>query len=279
MEIRQLKYFLAVADQRSFVSAASVLYISRQAVSKAVAQLEEELDVELFMRESGGAFLTPAGVLFYDRARSCVMEMEQLRQEMQAYGDRYRQRIRLVFSPGLLPLYENALERYASSQKNAEIVYTECPAAECEERLLSRTADVAITSLPGRDSLLAQRVLLRSPYGLLTASGVMPDSCPLGCMADTPELAGYLEALGKTPAYQGYDCHRLFSLVAQGRCAMLLPQCLKPAGLTLSPLENPPLFQIYSLRLQSVEQNMLYRTLLDELQLRVLDAQQGGIAP
>ena len=49
MEIRQLKYFLAVADQRSFVNAANVLFISRQAVSKAIAQLETELNVELFM--------------------------------------------------------------------------------------------------------------------------------------------------------------------------------------------------------------------------------------
>ena len=60
MELRQLKYFLAVADARSFVSAASGLFVSRQAVSKAVGQLEAELGVELFVRDSNGAFLTPA---------------------------------------------------------------------------------------------------------------------------------------------------------------------------------------------------------------------------
>ena len=48
MELRQLKYFLAVADARSFVSAAGELFVSRQAVSKAVGQLEAELGVELF---------------------------------------------------------------------------------------------------------------------------------------------------------------------------------------------------------------------------------------
>ena len=45
MELRQLKYFLAVSDARSFVSAANTLYISRQAISKAVGQLEAELGV------------------------------------------------------------------------------------------------------------------------------------------------------------------------------------------------------------------------------------------
>ena len=42
MELRQLKYFLAVADARSFVAAADTLFISRQAISKSVAQLEQE---------------------------------------------------------------------------------------------------------------------------------------------------------------------------------------------------------------------------------------------
>ena len=83
MELRQLKYFLAVADTRSFVSAAGDLYISRQAVSKAVAQLETELGVELFVRDTNGAFLTPAGLMFYDRIRSSVIELEQVREEMQ----------------------------------------------------------------------------------------------------------------------------------------------------------------------------------------------------
>ena len=43
VELRQLKYFLAVADARSFVSAAEKQFISRQAISKSVAHLEEEL--------------------------------------------------------------------------------------------------------------------------------------------------------------------------------------------------------------------------------------------
>ena len=78
MELRQLKYFLEVADARSFVGAANNLFVSRQAVSKAVGQLEGELGVELFVRDPSGAFLTPAGLIFYDRIRSSVMELERV---------------------------------------------------------------------------------------------------------------------------------------------------------------------------------------------------------
>ena len=100
MELRQLKYFLAVADARSFVSAADTLFISRQAISKSVAQLEQELNVELFMRDSGGAFLTPAGMMFYERVRSLVMELDSVRSQMQSYGKRYQQRLNIAFSIG-----------------------------------------------------------------------------------------------------------------------------------------------------------------------------------
>ena len=44
MELRQIRYFLAVADARSFVAAAEKQFVSRQAISKSVAQLEEELN-------------------------------------------------------------------------------------------------------------------------------------------------------------------------------------------------------------------------------------------
>ncbi|MEA4965177.1 MAG: LysR family transcriptional regulator [Oscillospiraceae bacterium] len=287
MEIRQLKYFLAVADQRSFVSAAAVLYISRQAVSKAIAQLEEELDVELFMRDSNGAFLTPAGVLFYDRVRSSVMDLEQLRREMQEYGTRYRQRVRILFSVGILPLFESALEAYRDMQKNVEIVYGECPAAQCEERLLARTADLAVTSLPAHDSLLLQKTLLSSPYGVLSTAdnearqAPVLSSVPVACMEETPELDSFFESGGVQPIYRGYDCNRLFSLVRDGRCVMLLPRCLKPDDLRFFSLDSPPVWTVNRLCLESVEQNLMYRTLLDELQMWVLRdpcAKKGGDA-
>ena len=102
MEIRQLKYFLAVAEQKSFVNAANQLFVSRQAISKAIGQLETELNVELFMRNTNGAFLTPAGIMFYDRIRSSVTDFEQIRSDMQEYGARYRQMVRMAFSVGTI---------------------------------------------------------------------------------------------------------------------------------------------------------------------------------
>ena len=67
MEIKQLRAFLAVANAKSFLAAAETMYITRQAVSKTVTQLEEELGVKLFVRGQSGAELTPAGRIFTRR--------------------------------------------------------------------------------------------------------------------------------------------------------------------------------------------------------------------
>jgi len=144
MELRQLKYFLAVADTRSFVNAASNLYVSRQAISKAIAQLEEELKVDLFMRNSNGAFLTPAGVMLYDRVRSIVMELGEIGSEMQRYGSRYQQRMRLAFAVGTTQIFEQQLIAFQTSQANVVVEYQECPEEQCFSLLSEHKADAVI---------------------------------------------------------------------------------------------------------------------------------------
>ena len=116
MEIRQLRYFLSVAENRSFVNAATKLYISRQAVSKAISQLEAELGVELFVRDTSGAFLTPTGLLFYERVRSIIMELDNLADQIRSTSNRYRQRIRIAFSIGTVSLVEDSLLSFRESK-------------------------------------------------------------------------------------------------------------------------------------------------------------------
>ena len=61
MEIRQLKYFAAVADTLNFSRAAETLFISQSALSKQIADLERELGMVLLQRDKRSVRLTPAG--------------------------------------------------------------------------------------------------------------------------------------------------------------------------------------------------------------------------
>ena len=281
MELRQLKYFLAVADARSFVSAAEKQFVSRQAISKSVAQLEEELNVELFMRDSSGAFLTPAGIMFYERARAVVMELDNLRNQMQAYGTRYQQRIRMAFSIGTMMLLEEKLNHYRENQHNADLSFEEYPEEMCRQLLQQHQVDILITTQAIRDPLYAEDVLLDSPMGILIRRQEDLQDVSIRDLSWIP-VAGQRDSQTQefcqkhniSLRYQGYDLHRLFSLAEQGKCVLLLPQCLCPTeweGLQWIPLKKAEPWRLYLIRPRAAEKNLLYSSALDDLQHQVLD--------
>lgn len=275
MELRQLKYFLAVADCRSFVAAAEKLYISRQAVSKSVAQLEEELNLELFMRDSGGAFLTPAGVMFYERVRTLVMELDSVKTQMMAYGQRYQQRIRIVFAIGTAGLLEQRLLRYRDSQHNADISYDEYPEEVCREQLFGRRADIAITTQEIREPLFASRVVLRAPFGILIREQeelqdvTAQDLSWIPLAGQSDEQTGlFCQKHGLKLQYRGYDTRRLLELTAQGKCAMICPECMVPRwmeGVRWVPVRGGGDWQLYGCYPRNIEKNMLYSQAVEEL--------------
>lgn len=282
MELRQLKYFLTVADMRSIVGAANSLYISRQAVSKAVAQLESELGVDLFVRDSNGAFLTPAGIMFYDRVRSSVMDLEEIRNEMQHYGSKYHQTIRIAFAAGTVQLYEDRLLQYISTHKNTDISYSEYPQRDCFQLLQEHKADLAVCTEDVQNELLSTEEILQSPFGIVVQSTNALLECgkigfdelrwlPLAGLSDG-KTAVFVKKYGLRLQYSGCDFYRLFSLTSSGRCAMLLPEILFPKkwpGLLWLPLDGSEPWHLYRVFLKSLEKNTLYRTAIDDLQNQV----------
>ena len=77
MEIRQLEYFVAVAEMGGFTRAAEVCHVVQTTVSHAVATLERELGVRLFDRTGRAVELTPEGHVFLDDARAIVERTHQ----------------------------------------------------------------------------------------------------------------------------------------------------------------------------------------------------------
>ena len=76
MELRHLRYFVAVAEEQSFTRAAERLWIAQPGLSQQIRALERELDVTLFERHSRGVLLTEAGQLFLDRVRAALAAVD-----------------------------------------------------------------------------------------------------------------------------------------------------------------------------------------------------------
>ena len=86
MDLRQLRYFVAVARERNFTRAAQMLHIAQPPLSRQIQLLEEELGVPLILRETRPVKLTDAGRLFYEQALQILGRVEQMRTTTRRVG-------------------------------------------------------------------------------------------------------------------------------------------------------------------------------------------------
>jgi len=117
MELRHLRYFVAVAEERSFVQAARRLCVAQPALSKQVHNLETELGVTLFDRLPRGVRLTAAGEAFLGRARDTLDAAG--RAVTTARGAAADGSARLEFAHGELSVYTAIIEDLLAAFRNA----------------------------------------------------------------------------------------------------------------------------------------------------------------
>ena len=83
MDYRHLKYFMEVAEQKSFSKAARNLHISQSAISRMIKSLEEELGVTLFIRNAKTVEITAPGTIFLNYAKRCLFVFEHLKSDFE----------------------------------------------------------------------------------------------------------------------------------------------------------------------------------------------------
>lgn len=84
MELRQLKYFSAVARQLSFTKAASMLFVSQSAISQQISALETEMGIQLLVRDKHAVSLTQAGAEFYESLQGILTTLDDAVESAQA---------------------------------------------------------------------------------------------------------------------------------------------------------------------------------------------------
>jgi LysR family transcriptional regulator, transcription activator of glutamate synthase operon len=101
VELRQLQYFLKVAQKEHVTRAAEELHVAQSAVSRQIHQLEEELGVDLFMQKGRNLQLTPVGQLFRKRVESVLKELDRSVAEIHEFLDPELGEIRIGFPHSL----------------------------------------------------------------------------------------------------------------------------------------------------------------------------------
>lgn len=117
MELRQLRYFVAVADARSFTRASEKLHIAQPPLSRQIQLLEAELGVQLLHRDSRPLQITEAGRVFYEQALQVLRRVEQMKEATIQVGKGHARRLSIGFVAstlyGALPVLTQKLrQRY-----------------------------------------------------------------------------------------------------------------------------------------------------------------------
>src|ERR671918_1624953 len=160
MELRHLRYFVAVAEELHFRRAAERLHVAQPAVSEQVRKLEEELGVRLLNRTQRSVSLTNAGAVFLREARRVLEQAEAARLAARNARDRVTSSLRIGYMPASLPAsVPRTLQRLAMSMPQLETTLEHGSGAELIEAVRAERLDAAIVALPAPTAGLRKTAL------------------------------------------------------------------------------------------------------------------------
>jgi DNA-binding transcriptional LysR family regulator len=252
VETRELRYFVAVAEEPSFGRAAQRLGIAQPPLSRAIAQLERRLGVTLFDRTSRPVTLTSAGQVLLVEGRKALDAVAAAARRAQRAGSPH---LVLAVKPGsgggLLP---RILARYeaAPGALPVDIAFS---VAERSAMLRDGRADIALLHRPRADLTGIDTEDLMSERSVVLVPGTHPlagkDSVHLADLRDDPlpvwPTARDLAALGAAPVESAGDdgapavraTGELIQLVAFGRLLAVVPESIRdrvPGGVVCVPV-------------------------------------------
>jgi DNA-binding transcriptional LysR family regulator len=181
MELRQIKYFVTVAEELNFRRAAERLYMEQPPLSRQIQSLEAELGVELFHRSKRGVTLTAAGAAFLDEARLTLAQAERAAKAARQIGEMQKQQITIGFSicafnrvlPGIIQAFRQKFpdikvtlaEMSTESQIQAlldekiDIGFIYVPISQPEIETITLLCEPLVVALPPTHHLASQEVI------------------------------------------------------------------------------------------------------------------------
>jgi LysR family nitrogen assimilation transcriptional regulator len=151
MKLRQLRFLVAVYEEKSFTAAARRSHATQSGLSMQIKDLEERLGVRLFNRSSTGVTPTSAGEKLYQRATRILRDVSAIQNDIEALSGEVSGTVRV----GMMPTFARAvlapvIERFARKYPHVEVKITEAYSAVLNGEVAGGNLDIAVVP-PGRD--------------------------------------------------------------------------------------------------------------------------------
>ncbi|MGX9963385.1 LysR substrate-binding domain-containing protein [Roseomonas sp. F4] len=193
MDLRQLRYFVALAEELHFTRAAQRLCMAQPPLSQQIRQLEAELDTKLFERGTRHVALTEAGKVFLTEARATLVQARraELVARRAGRGEIGELRMGLFASAPLLPAFTRAVLAFRARLPDVHLTLRESPTLEQVDALRRGELDAGFLRCPSADHIpvdVAAVELLREPL-----VAMMRSDHPLAAEATPLRLAELAE--------------------------------------------------------------------------------------
>ncbi|MEV4800044.1 LysR family transcriptional regulator [Nonomuraea sp. NPDC049421] len=237
VEIRQLRYFIAVAEERNFTRAAERLLMTQPALSRAIRALEREVGAELLVRSPGDVGLTPAGRVLLAEARTLVAQAGNALARARRTGGG-PSALTVTASGCNAPLMDDLVRSFNDGDPAVPAEAVVGNAADQLDRLRSGAADLALLrAAPDPATMDGVPLLLDQVHVMLSASHRLAgrSSLTTADLADEPVLrwqGGNLQMMTPELWPEGFpgrpgpdvsDGMQLFAVVRLGQAVVLCP--------------------------------------------------------
>lgn len=203
VELRTLRYFVAVAEELHFGRAAVRLHMSQPPLSRAIKQLESETGAPLFTRSPAGVTLTPVGAVLLDEARALLDQAERLRVRVSAAAGASSLTIGIL-GDGTDPGNTRLAAAFRRTHPGVDIHIRDTDLTDPTCGLRAGLVDVALTRAPFDDTALTVRELRTDPVGaVLRADDPLARRDHLQ-LADLADRRWFQFPQGTDPIWQSY---------------------------------------------------------------------------
>lgn len=246
MELRQLRYFVAVAEDLHFGRAADRLRIAQPALSRQIQNLERELFVQLLFRNRRKVQISPAGQVFLDRARLILLRAEDAVLAAQRTSTGVSGTLNLGFvGSATYDTLPSVLRAFRQTAPHVELTLSEMNVHTQLEALLEKRIDIGLLRLPAKTEGLLFRTIAREPLLVAMPSSHRLASSPamrLAALAEEPFILypdhprpswtefviGLCQQAGFRPiiSQRTVEIQTALSLVAAGMGVSIVPRCV-----------------------------------------------------